>query len=58
MVSEIPIEECQEMVAAALDKLLRSDKDLTQDEKVLQIRLRYWLYAQMEKLVQFELGVR
>lgn len=58
MVSEIPIEECQERLAAEFDKLLRTDRDLTQDEEDLRQTLIYWLYAQMEKLVQFELGVR
>ena len=56
--SEIPIEECQELVAAVLDKLLWKDKDLTQGEEQLRTKLIYWLKAQEEKLVQFELGVR
>ena len=57
-VSEIPLEECQERVASELDKLLWNDKDLTQEEKELQSKLRYWLFAQLEILSQYELGVR
>lgn len=58
MASEIPIEECQGRVEVVLDNLLWNDKDLTQEEEELRTRLIYWLKAQEEKLVQYELGVR